>query len=263
MRIEIILILFLEVTLVQSLSEVSGYVGENVTLPSGADPSWQLATIDWSVFPNNTWIATYRSGKENIERLHQYTGRLSLNISSGDLTIYNLTPEDAMEYTVDLLNSKAQDKVNKIKLTVRPSAEHLQRPTIQTVTSTSAEGGCWIGLHCSSTDQGVGFAWQINPPSVTVFRMSNPDGNSAALLAFLNTTHNPVQFTCTSSGQMESTSSVVTHNCDDDKPQPPEPKLLPQLRCRYVWVFFIGCFLGISLTAITFYIFKDKLACTQ
>lgn len=138
-------------TLVQSLSEVSGYVGENVTLPSGADPSWELATIDWSVFPNDTWIATYRSGKANIERLHQYTGRLSLNISSGkwqicfsgsvkeciililswkclfnvfsyslgDLTIYNLTPEDAMEYTVDLLNSKAQDKVNKIKLTVR------------------------------------------------------------------------------------------------------------------------------------------------
>lgn len=136
--------------LVESLTEVSGYLGDNVTLLSGADPSWTLSTIEWSIFPNNTWIATYRNGKKNIDRIDRYKRRLSLNTSSGkrqihhlslkrnhyllsllavslqcfsfyslgDLMIHNLNAKDAMEYTVDLITN-GQDSVKKINLIVR------------------------------------------------------------------------------------------------------------------------------------------------
>lgn len=39
--------------------------------------------------------------------------------SVGDLTIHNLKENDAIEYTVDLLSSEGEDKVNNIKLTKR------------------------------------------------------------------------------------------------------------------------------------------------
>ncbi|XP_044040746.1 SLAM family member 9 isoform X2 [Siniperca chuatsi] len=258
MRLQILVIPFLQVALValvDSLREVSGYLGDTVTLLSGADPSWNLSTVDWSIFSNNTWIATYRNGKENLERLDRYKGRLSLNISSGDLKIYNLTTEDAMEYTVDLINTEVQDSVNKIKLTVR---KRLQEPTIQTVTCRSIEGGSWIGLYCSSKDKDVTFSWEVKPPSMTVFTMSHPNGSSAGLLAFVNTTQNLVEFTCTSSRHTESTSSVVTGNCDDEKLLP-QPQPLPQPRSRDGVVFFIGCILGVLLTATITYLFGENL----
>ncbi|XP_070786111.1 CD48 antigen [Enoplosus armatus] len=255
MRRKILLTAFLKVALVESLLEVSGYLGSTVTLPSGADPSWDLSTIDWSIFSNDTLIATYRNGKENIERVDRYKGRLSLNISSGDLRIHSLTTDDEMEYTVDLINTEVKDSLNKIKLRV---IQHLQEPTIRTEVARTSAKSCWIWLHCSSMDKGVDFSWQVKPPSVSVFNMSNPDGNFAVLLAFVNTTQNHVKFTCTSGRQTESTSSFVTLECDDDKPQP-QPQPPPQPRSRHIVVFFIGSLLGSLLTAFVVYFFGERI----
>lgn len=69
----------------KSPQEISGYLGENVTLPAGVDPSWSLTEIEWSIFTNITLIATYRNDKINTERVPQYTGRLSLSKTSGDI----------------------------------------------------------------------------------------------------------------------------------------------------------------------------------
>ncbi|XP_030609396.1 uncharacterized protein LOC115797056 [Archocentrus centrarchus] len=115
-------VLFLRVFLLVQAKlpeEIFGYLEDTITLPSGADPSWNLIKTEWSVFTNNTWIATYRKGKTRTERVFQYKGRLSLNTVTGDLTIHNLTLDDAMEYTVDLLNSEGEDQVNMIKLVVK------------------------------------------------------------------------------------------------------------------------------------------------
>lgn len=79
------------VYLVRALREVSGYVGDTVILSSGADPSWSLSKVEWSVFSNNTWIATYHKGKQSIEWFYQYKGRLSLS-TSGKRLIYHLKP---------------------------------------------------------------------------------------------------------------------------------------------------------------------------
>lgn len=70
--------------LAKSPQEVSGYLGENITLHSGVDPSWSLTKIEWSIFTNNTWIATYHSGKTMTDLVHQYKGRLTLNTMTGN-----------------------------------------------------------------------------------------------------------------------------------------------------------------------------------
>lgn len=72
------------VALTKSTKEVSGYLGESVTLLSGADPSWNISKITWSILPNVTWIATLRNDKTNVNRFWHHAGRLDLDISSGN-----------------------------------------------------------------------------------------------------------------------------------------------------------------------------------
>ncbi|XP_034713110.1 uncharacterized protein si:cabz01074946.1 isoform X2 [Etheostoma cragini] len=251
MKFQILLTLFLQVAVIESVREISGYLGDTVTLSSGADPSWNLSSIDWSVFSNNTWIATYRNGKKNVNRVDRYKGRLRLNTASGDLMIHNLNKEDAMEYTVDLINTQRQNTVTKTKLIV---IERLTQPIIQTVTCTSVKGGSWLWLRCSSKDAGVNLAWQHTFPSVTLFNVTSPDGNFADLLGFLNATQNLVEFTCISSRNMEKNSSAVTPNCVDAKPPSP-PSPLP--RERKVIGFSVGLLMP-ALLVVIILISKNK-----
>ena len=94
-----------------------------------------------------------------------------------------------------------------------PSAERLQKPTLNK-TYKSEEVGCRLWLLCSSTDNGVDVSWQGEAPGVTVFNKLNPDGNSAILVAFLKTTQDSANFTCTSSKNTEKASTNVTLKCD-------------------------------------------------
>lgn len=134
----------------ETLTNVVAYIGETAILPSGADPSWTLIGIDWSIYPNITNIATYQDGVQNLELFGQFQGRLKLSpssgkrlirhfksvsecehnwpfnsasatsfCSSGNLTIHNVKPSDAMEYSVDLIGSNGEDRVNKVNLVVR------------------------------------------------------------------------------------------------------------------------------------------------
>ncbi|XP_018543389.1 uncharacterized protein si:cabz01074946.1 isoform X1 [Lates calcarifer] len=246
----LVLISCFQVVLAEPYAVISGYLGDNVTLPSRADRSWHLSKIEWSVFTNNTWIATYRNGKTNIERISQFKGRLSLNITSGDLMIHGLTKEDCMEYTVDLINTEKTSTVNKLRLQVK---EHLQKPTITTLFSTPEKGGCWMGLHCSSPDRGVNFSWQVIPDTRAAFSMWDPSGNHGVFLAFLNTT-SKLNFTCTSSRTMESTSSTVTPQCNaGDKP---EPQLDCRDRCGLCFLLG-GVIMGTCIIIV--YIFREEI----
>ncbi|XP_040886694.1 uncharacterized protein si:cabz01074946.1 [Toxotes jaculatrix] len=244
MRLQVLLIQFFQVALAEYLPGVSGYLGETIILPSGANSAWKLTKIEWSVFPNNTWIATYRNGTEKIGRIRQYKGRLGLSISSGNLTIHNLTRDDSMEYTVDLINSQRQSTVNKIKLTVR---QHLMKPTITTLFTKPMEGGCWIGLRCSSQEERVDFSWQVEPLNVPAYNMSRSDGHGV-LLGFIKTGQT-FNFTCTSSKLEEKTSNVVPVKCD----------VLTEKPCtdRCGLCMFIGSFLIIIITVL--YAYREKI----
>lgn len=49
--------------------------------------------------------------------------------SKGDLTIHNLSRNDAMDYSVDLENTEGQGSANKVKLTVTGKSRSRSRPT--------------------------------------------------------------------------------------------------------------------------------------
>ncbi|XP_065806966.1 SLAM family member 9 isoform X2 [Labrus bergylta] len=242
MKLEILRFLFLQVVsmvrLVETIREATGYLEGNVTLASGANPNWKLSTIEWSVFTNFTWIATYRKGEENLDRVDRYKGRLTLNTTTGDLTIHKLTKEDNMEYTVEFANTLGKDSSSKIKLNVN---QQLQKPTIQTVLSgTSTKGGCWKLLNCSSTDRDVNLSWHVEGPN----SIENwTGGNHTILIVSLNTTQSPVTVTCTSRRNMRSSSTAITTKCDDSIPT-------KSAAPRYILCFLTGIILGVIASII-------------
>ncbi|KAF3837237.1 hypothetical protein F7725_004701, partial [Dissostichus mawsoni] len=158
---------------------------------SGADPNRTLSTINWLIYTNDTLIATLIKGTIKVEWFYRYKGRLSLNNSSGDLTIRNLTSKDAMQYNVDLTDTERHNSAHKIDLKVK---QRLQKPTIDTTSLPAAEGSCWWRLNCSSTDKVNELFWHAE----TFIRDTYPKGGSAVISAFLNSTGIQAEFRCTS-----------------------------------------------------------------
>ncbi|XP_010793199.1 uncharacterized protein [Notothenia coriiceps] len=226
----LIVLLILKVTSGES-REVTGYIGESATLLSGADPNRTLSTINWSIYTNNTYIATLSKGTIQLEWFGRYIGRLSLNNSSGDLTIRNLTSKDAMQYSVDLTDTKRHNSAHKIDLKVK---QRLQKPTIDTASLPAAAGSCWWRLNCSSTEKVNNLFWHDE----TFISETHPKGSSAVLLAFLESTEMQAEFRCTSIRNRENASNVVTLKCDDK----------PKHRNHYMLLFFVGYLLGVFLT---------------
>ncbi|XP_035771539.1 CD48 antigen-like [Neolamprologus brichardi] len=266
MRLQTLFIIFFQVQGVKtaavpkSFREVSGYLGENITLPSGADPSWNLLRIEWSIFTNTTWIATYNNGEKNTRYIPQYAGRLTLSETSGDLTIHHLKENDAMEYTVNLLNRLGDDGVNKIKLTAK---QKLKQPSIPIVTSTSVESGCLMVVTCSSQDEGVNLSWSVEPVSVLTINKSNPSDSSAQLFAFVSTRESFANFTCISRRNAENISSeAFTSKCDrpisvSNCTTQPSPTTVPQPRARNLLCFFGG--IGASVLSALIYYYVGKI----
>ncbi|XP_047242039.1 SLAM family member 9 [Girardinichthys multiradiatus] len=249
MRLIIVLLLFQGVQ-GKELGKVSGYVGETITLPSGADPSWTLSRIDWSIFSNTTWIATFDNGGINTDRRPEYKGRLKLDEHSGNLTIQSLRQSDALEYTVEFLNKERQNQdQNKIRLIVK---QHLKQPTITVIQSTETEAGCTLVLNCSSPDNGVNYSWEIKP---SCRHSSNISWSGASeLLAFCQTSADPVNVTCTARNNMETASSDWTSKCKG-----PDKTHTSRDRCGLV--FFFGFLIGamVMVAGVLGYRFRGKI----
>ncbi|KAK5858614.1 hypothetical protein PBY51_002741 [Eleginops maclovinus] len=206
MKLQILLALFLRETLGESHRTVIGYIGENVTLSSGANPKWTLSIIEWTIYTNNTWIATLNNGLLKVEWVDRYKGRLTLNSSSGDLMIHGLTSEDAMQYNVDLTNTEQQNIAYKVDLLLK---QRLKKPTLERTLLSAAKEGCQWQLNCSSADKVDRFVWHAETPYMTF-----NNGSYTVLLTFLNSTQSQVEFKCTSFRKSENASEVDTLECD-------------------------------------------------
>ncbi|XP_041841670.1 CD48 antigen [Melanotaenia boesemani] len=237
MALLIVLTSLLQVVLSESFIEVSGYVDDNITLPSNADSSWNLSKIEWSIFSNNTWIATYDNKIINTQRVSEYENRLKLDVTTGNLTIRNLRMGDARVYTVDLSNPDGENTVNTIRLTVK---QRLPKPIIVEVENSTTERGCFMVLSCSSPEKGVDFSWHVEPS--TLFVWSNPKSGLSQLTAYLNTTHN-FTFTCFSSMRTENATQVFMSKCKDKSTI--VTKKTPQERDRCVLIFIVGVLFGL------------------
>uniref|UniRef100_A0AAQ4QQR4 Immunoglobulin domain-containing protein n=1 Tax=Gasterosteus aculeatus aculeatus TaxID=481459 RepID=A0AAQ4QQR4_GASAC len=228
MKLQTYLILFLQVVLVKCLPDISGFLGGNVTLPSGVDPSWELSSIVWTIFLNSTWIATYRNKWKNLDHLARYKGRLGLNSSTGDLTIHHLTLEDALQYTVALTGTPGQKSLNKVTVRVTSKCNG-SRYVFE-----SKSNKCHWSVRCESTDEGVLLSLEATPPAVTSgCNLTDTNGHSVALLYIRGSTQHPVEVTCTSHRGEEKASSSVKATCSGET--------------RYLLAFLLGLMTGILL----------------
>ncbi|KAJ8007583.1 hypothetical protein DPEC_G00095540 [Dallia pectoralis] len=95
-----------------------GYLGKSVNLSSESNSTLKIIKIEWSIFSNPTWIATYKDNVINTNRLQQFENRLRLNSSTGDLEIRDLKKTDEMEYSVLIKYDTETQHNNKVKLIV-------------------------------------------------------------------------------------------------------------------------------------------------
>lgn len=229
MHLLLLCVMLQRVALADDLPPVSQYVGEAVTLRSGADPSWKLNTITWSIWTNTSWIATYINTEVRLDHFYKYNGRLHLNTSTGDLEIRNLKADDGLEYTVDFSNSEGDNKVNKIKLNIK---QRLSKPVIQPMNEPRLSPGsniCVLGLHCSSPDPGVTLSWNSDPHFTNYTQINNNN-----LLAILNQTQGTVKFTCVSRKNGDNNTETFSTKCEEAPPPVicPAPVKPPESNCK-------------------------------
>lgn len=104
----------------ENVKSVIGYIGESVILKSDADPLWTLETIQWSIYNNVTYIATFDNNETRVNRWPSFEDRLVLNTTSGDLTIKNVMAKDKIKYKVHLQRQGSEEKkISFVQLDVR------------------------------------------------------------------------------------------------------------------------------------------------
>lgn len=98
---------------------ITGYCDQSVVLKSGADTSWNLTKVQWSIYKNTTYIAGLKDGVVTLFSFWTHQGRLELDKRTGDLTIKHLTMNDSMTYTVALVTASDAREKTQVHLTVR------------------------------------------------------------------------------------------------------------------------------------------------
>lgn len=221
-------------------------MGDKVTLEAGGKPP--LMTIVWSTFQNATVIVRYYNMKTDTELFPQYSQRLSLNESTGDLIIRNLKAQDAGVYRVRVVDQRGLSE-RKIKLVVR---EPLPEPATELIFSGPINQYQLVWLKCSSAGEGVGFAWQVNRPLLTGTTNSSED-----LIAVYDSSQGPVKFTCITTRDNKTTSRIHPNLTETD----PTPSPLPPIRISYskvVIAFFLGMVVGMFIMGILLHYLSHK-----
>ncbi|XP_016338433.1 CD48 antigen-like [Sinocyclocheilus anshuiensis] len=194
---------------------ITGYSGQSVVLKSGADGSWKLARVQWSIYKNTTYIASLKDGEVTIYKFWRHQGRLMLNNSTGDLTICNVTVNDSMIYNVALLTSDDNRKQVKVHLTVQ---EPLQKPDIQKTLHSFNDSRCYVVLECTASGQNVNLSWmpdgEFNGSYIS--GIPNSVDSSSVLFASINGRIN-VTFNCTASSGQQTVTRQMTVGCSEGK----------------------------------------------
>ncbi|XP_030635224.1 uncharacterized protein LOC115816409 [Chanos chanos] len=214
----------LQVTLMEP-TEVTGYIGQSITLKTGESPSSQLTQVEWSIFKNTTIIAKLKDGSQSLNRFWRYKGRLQLDHTTGDLFIKKLIQGDNLTYSVELKNGDKR-KTHKIILKLR---EPRSKPEINITYSMLKANQCVIMLRCSSTEEDVQFYWNAMDNFVEPYwsGTSNQNSNESALWTSFSPNRN-VTFTCAIRNE-DSVSSDLTVKCLECR-QRLIPENLRQLR---------------------------------
>ncbi|XP_024290285.1 uncharacterized protein LOC112259853 [Oncorhynchus tshawytscha] len=249
-RVELLVLSLLTVLSVV-MGDTIGYLGESVTLSSGANPSWHITKITWSIYNNDTWIATFRSRNSNTEWFGKFKSRLSLNTSSGDLEIRDVQRGDELVYSVLLTHSQGEQQISKVPLTV---TERLVEPSVQKIFSVLKDGHCVMALQCSSSVKDTRFSWEPEASFDGSFLRGGPNTNVSVVWASYSPNRNVI-FICTASNGLTNASKVVREICQDEQPKPDVVE--GENRVPGIIKLLLGFLFGCLLT----YIFRESLTC--
>ncbi|XP_077083503.1 uncharacterized protein LOC143736738 [Siphateles boraxobius] len=192
---------------------ITGYLGQSVVLKTGADPSWNLTKVQWSIYTNTTFIASLKNGNVTLYSFWTHQGRLKLDNRTGDLTITNVTMNDSMIYTAALVNFTDGRQSTQVHLTVR---ERLKEPTIQKMLHSLKDGQCHVALNCTAFHQNVNLSWTPDGE----FNGSYISGNAvnSSLVLFMSFSGNrDVTFNCTASNGQQTETKQITVGCSEEK----------------------------------------------
>ncbi|KAI7813810.1 putative SLAM family member 5-like [Triplophysa rosa] len=228
----------------------TGYVGKSVVLKSGADQSWILTRVQWSIYHNTTYIASLQNGETLTERFWIHKGRLKLNNKTGDLTIKNLSMDDTMTYTVNMVTSNNR-KESKIHLKVQ---ERLKKPNIHQVFNSFKDGHCHIFLRCDLSDENVQLSWTLWDGLNGSYISANTNLTESFLWTSFSVKY--ATFRCTASTGQQSETQQIKVGCKEETKL---AKACSSCSCALM------VFLGIICTAVVFgllYVCKGKLKAT-
>ncbi|XP_052417382.1 CD48 antigen isoform X3 [Carassius gibelio] len=198
-----------------SEEDITGYSGQSVVLKSGADRSWNLSRVQWSIYQNTTFIAGLKNGEVLIYPFWRHQGRLELNNETGDLTIRNVTVDDSMTYDVALVTSDGSRRQSKVRLTVR---ESLKTPDIQTTLHSLIDNKCYIALKCIASGQNVNLSWTPDDEFDGSYISGTPNSADSSLVLFASFSGNRnITFNCTASSGQQTMTRQMTVGCSDEK----------------------------------------------
>lgn len=231
---------------------ISGYTGQSVVLKSGADSSWKLTRVQWSIYQNTTFIAGLKEGHVIIYQFWRHQGRLQLDNTTGDLTICNVTVDDSMIYNVALVTSDDTRKQLKVHLSIQ---EPLQKPVIKKTLLSLSDSQCHVGLECTAYNQSVSLSWMPDGEFNGSYISGIPNAVDSPLVLFASINGKvSVTFNCTASSDQQTVTKQITVQCSEEK-----------LMCE-VCTIFCSCvssvMLSIVFTAavvlVLAYAFKNK-----
>ncbi|XP_067257101.1 SLAM family member 5 [Chanodichthys erythropterus] len=210
-----IIVLFCIMCIQVCCSEVriTGFLGQSVVLKSGAERSWNLSKVQWSIYQNTTYIASLKDGVVTIFKFWRHEGRLDLNSTTGDLTIKGLNMDDSMIYTAALVNSDDTRRNVKVHLIVQ---EKLKKPTIQKMLDSHKDGQCHVALNCTASGQNLNLS--CTPDGE--FDGSYISGNAvdSSLVLFMSFSGNgKVTLNCTASSGQQTETQQMTVGCSEEK----------------------------------------------
>ncbi|XP_039505339.1 T-lymphocyte surface antigen Ly-9 isoform X2 [Pimephales promelas] len=191
---------------------ITGYLGQSVVLKTGADTSWNLTKIQWSIYTNTTYIASLKDGDVTLYPFWTHKGRVKLDTKTGDLTIENVTMQDGMVYTVTLVSSNGSRINTEVHLTVR---ERLKEPKIQKMLDSLKDGQCHVVLNCTAFHQNVNLSWTPDGEFDGLFISGNAVDSSLVLLTSFS--NRSMTFNCTASNGQQTETKQITVGCSEEK----------------------------------------------
>ncbi|XP_059357548.1 uncharacterized protein LOC132096293 [Carassius carassius] len=215
---------------------IFGYSGQSVVLESGADRSWKLTRVQWSIYQNTTFIASLKEGQVIIYKFWRHQGRLQLDPSTGDLTIFNVTVDDGMIYNVALVTSDHTRKQVKVHLSIQ---EPLQKPVIKKMLHSLNDSQCCVGLECTASGQSVSLSWMPDGEFNGSYISGIPNSVDSSLVLFASINGKiSVTFNCTASSDQQTVTRQITVQCSEEK-----------LMCE-VCIIFCSCVSSVMLSIV-------------